>query len=333
MADLSRSMAGVLGSTLVIAVPGSVSGATESLHAIEPLLEHALRRSGGHTQHTKTRTRADGRARPALPARAAALRCSRSSASRCSWRVTCACGRTRDPRQPSATSPAASPRVFKYAIVQVRMFRDLDAGIMHATIFWGFVILTVGTADRVTFGLVHTIGRSLLDGWLWRLLLLGQNLFVLGVLVMVGYALFRRLVWRYPRRTTLSRDALIILLLIGGVVLSEWLAEGFRHRRFRRSGRGLGGHGATRCRRAQGSPLGKRPAGGLRAFLLGQRRAGQLLPGLPAALKHLHIVTAFFNAALRKMRPRGELPAMDLEAAGRPIRRQDHRGPVVEGPA
>ena len=31
--------------------------------------------------------------------------------------------------------------------------------------------------------------------------------------------------------------------------------------------------------------------------------------------KHLHIVTAFFNAGLRKLKPRGELPAMDLEAA------------------
>ena len=30
--------------------------------------------------------------------------------------------------------------------------------------------------------------------------------------------------------------------------------------------------------------------------------------------KHLHIATAFFNAALRKLKPRGELPAMDLEA-------------------
>jgi molybdenum cofactor synthesis domain-containing protein len=52
MADLSRSMGGVLGNTLVIAVPGSVSGATESLHAVEPLLDHALETLGGHTQHT-----------------------------------------------------------------------------------------------------------------------------------------------------------------------------------------------------------------------------------------------------------------------------------------
>ena len=30
--------------------------------------------------------------------------------------------------------------------------------------------------------------------------------------------------------------------------------------------------------------------------------------------KHLHIATAFFNATFRKLAPRGELPAMDLEA-------------------
>ena len=56
MADLSRSMAGVLGSTLVIAVPGSRGGAMDSLTALEPLLEHALETLGGHTQHSKANT-------------------------------------------------------------------------------------------------------------------------------------------------------------------------------------------------------------------------------------------------------------------------------------
>ncbi|MEX2546185.1 MAG: hypothetical protein WD830_00155, partial [Chloroflexota bacterium] len=113
---------------------------------------------------------------------------------------------------PVGDEPGRLQSLFVYSIAQVRMFRDLDAGLLHAAIFWGFVVLTVGTADRVAFGVVQAIFRTPLDGWLWRLLVLGQNMFVLTVLGAVAYALFRRLVWRYPRRTTLSRDGVVILL-------------------------------------------------------------------------------------------------------------------------
>ncbi|MEP7379981.1 MAG: (Fe-S)-binding protein, partial [Chloroflexota bacterium] len=205
--------------------------------------------------------------------------------------------------------------MFKYAVVQVRMFRDLDAGLMHATIFWGFVILTVGTADRVTFGLVEHIVRPLLDGWLWRLLLLSQNMFVLGVMVMVGYALFRRLVWRYPRRTTLSRDALLILFLIGGVVLSEWLTEGFRIAAYTDPDAGWAVMAAPLSVVLKALlPEATLPTGYAIFFWANVAVVSYFLLYLPGS-KHLHIVTAFFNAALRKMNPRGELPALDLEAA------------------
>ena len=51
MAALSRSMAGVRGSTLVVNVPGSMKGATESLEAILPVLPHAIRLLHGNTSH------------------------------------------------------------------------------------------------------------------------------------------------------------------------------------------------------------------------------------------------------------------------------------------
>lgn len=51
MAALSRGLAGVRGRTLIINVPGSVNGATESLEAVVPMLGHAIRLLHGDTSH------------------------------------------------------------------------------------------------------------------------------------------------------------------------------------------------------------------------------------------------------------------------------------------
>ncbi|MEO7118519.1 MAG: (Fe-S)-binding protein [Candidatus Limnocylindrales bacterium] len=203
--------------------------------------------------------------------------------------------------------------VFVYSLVQVRMFRDLGPGLMHAAIFWGFVILTVGTADRVTLGLVHSVLAWPLDGWLWRLLLPVQNLLAVSVLVAVVYMLFRRVLVR-PRRLTLSRDGLTILVLIAGVVGFELLAEAFR----------LGRYGDDDAAWAFiASPLGSLLASVLPATAMEWGFTVSVwvsvvlvcyfMVYLPRS-KHLHIVTAIFNAFFRKVKPRGELPAMDLEA-------------------
>lgn len=51
MADLSRAVCGIRGTTLVLDVPGSPRGATESLAAVLDLLPHALRLLAGDTAH------------------------------------------------------------------------------------------------------------------------------------------------------------------------------------------------------------------------------------------------------------------------------------------
>jgi molybdopterin adenylyltransferase len=51
MADLSRGVAGILGSTLVLNLPGSPGGAVESLEAVLPVLPHALDLLGGKAVH------------------------------------------------------------------------------------------------------------------------------------------------------------------------------------------------------------------------------------------------------------------------------------------
>jgi molybdenum cofactor synthesis domain-containing protein len=60
LADLSRGTAGVRGRTLVLNVPGSPRGATESLQAVLPLLPHVLDLLAGRTEHNDTAPAASG---------------------------------------------------------------------------------------------------------------------------------------------------------------------------------------------------------------------------------------------------------------------------------
>ncbi len=51
MAALTRARAGSIGNTLVLNVPGSPRGATESLQAVLEVIPHALQLLAGDTQH------------------------------------------------------------------------------------------------------------------------------------------------------------------------------------------------------------------------------------------------------------------------------------------
>jgi molybdenum cofactor biosynthesis protein B len=51
MAALSRGVAGVRGHALILNVPGSMKGATESLAAVMPVVGHAIQLLHGNTRH------------------------------------------------------------------------------------------------------------------------------------------------------------------------------------------------------------------------------------------------------------------------------------------
>jgi Fe-S oxidoreductase len=198
----------------------------------------------------------------------------------------------------------------RYGLVQTRMFRDPPAGIMHFGIFWGFVLLTIGTVNIATGGLVETVLAWPLDGALWAALNAMQNGVALLVLVAIAYAIFRRVVIR-PSRLTLNRHALVILGLIGGVVATELLAQVFEVAAY---GEVAGAFVANAVGGALAG-LGTDVAGALFAVLWWTHivLVAVFLCYLPFG-KHLHIATAIPNIALRKLAPRGQLPAMDLEA-------------------
>ncbi len=214
------------------------------------------------------------------------------------------------PSNPFANVPARIGGLVEYAFIQTKMFKDWRAGLMHAGIFWGFILLTIGTANVVTGGVIETVLSAPLDGVVWAAVSAMQNVVAVVVLVSIGWALFRRLVTR-PARLTFNRDALLILAMIGGVVATELLAEALE---FARYGDQPGAFVAAALAGPLRSTLG---AAALEVAFGAAWWAHILLVAaflvyLPFS-KHLHIATAFPNIYLRKLEPRGQLPAADLE--------------------
>ena len=212
---------------------------------------------------------------------------------------------------PFADIPTRFVGLIRYAFVQTKMFKDARAGLMHAGIFWGFVLLTIGTANIVTGGLIQELVSIPFDGLLWALVSAMQNVVAVIVLVSIGWAFLRRLVTK-PKRLTYNRDALVILAMIGGVVATELLAQVFE----------VAAHGDI-----EGAFIANALAVPVRAVLGTDAieaafavmwwghiaLVAAFLCYLPFS-KHLHIATSFPNIWFRKLAPRGELPAMDLEA-------------------
>jgi Fe-S oxidoreductase len=211
---------------------------------------------------------------------------------------------------PFANIPARALGLIRYAFIQTRMFKDVRAGIMHFGIFWGFVLLTIGTADIVTGGIIQTLLSAPFDGVIWAAVSAMQNVVAVAVIVSILWAFERRLISR-PARLTFNRDALLILGMIGGVVATELFAQVFE----------FAAHGDK-----PGAFIASSLAAPLRNLDQGLLEAGfavlwwghmalvaAFLCYLPFS-KHLHIATSFPNIYFRKLEPRGELPKMDLEA-------------------
>jgi Fe-S oxidoreductase len=205
--------------------------------------------------------------------------------------------------------PARLIGLIRYAFVQTKMFKDPRAALMHWGIFWGFVLLTIGTANVVTGGLIQAVISIPFDGFLWTLVAGLQNVVAVIVIGSIAWAYERRLISR-PPRLTYNRDALVILGMIGGLVAAELFAQAFEFARY-------GDQAGAFIAAGLAIPLRGLAPGVLEAgfgvlWWVHIGLVAAFLTYLPSS-KHLHIATSFFNIYFRKLRPRGELPAMDLE--------------------
>ncbi len=202
-----------------------------------------------------------------------------------------------------------------YVLAQGRLLRWPFSGVLHALIFWGFVVLLTAIAQGIVEAVYVGFQFQLLPGS--GAIAFLQDLFFLLVECGIVMALVNRLLVNPSRfRGSHRADAIIILAWIGGLLLCMELNY------------------ATRI--AEGAPEALaqwRPVASAIAAVFRPLGAGSealvvlhgiffwlhlsLVFGFLVYLgysKHLHIVTAVPNVIFRNERPKGAARTLDIEA-------------------
>jgi len=182
----------------------------------------------------------------------------------------------------------------------------------HFLIFWGFIIITIGTTETLAAAVIPDLTLDRLLGIrVAHFVYASIDWATLTVLVVIGFSVFRRMVLQ-PHLIPMSPDAALILGTIASLMLTHFgiqvfhlVAEG-------------GGNGAY--------PISEYLAGWLIAIPSGTAKVLSeinwwihvlLVLGFGNYLlysKHSHIVAAFPNILFRNLEQRGVLPKLNLEA-------------------
>jgi Fe-S oxidoreductase len=181
----------------------------------------------------------------------------------------------------------------------------------HFVIFWGFILITVGTGETLIQGLFPAFSLALIGAPVAHAvyaIIDWTTLLVLGVIL---FAVFRRTVLQ-PRLIPMTRDAAAILGAIGMLMVTHFGIHGFR--------------GAAEGRPEAGYPVSAWLADlfhgmpvGLATFLSEGSWWFHVLIVLAFGnyllySKHSHILAAAPNIYFRNLGQRGVLPKLNMEA-------------------
>jgi Fe-S oxidoreductase len=177
-------------------------------------------------------------------------------------------------------------------------------GLAHAFIFWGFIVITIGTLDLLLSGIAgfHLPGTgSALFAWT-------IDIFAVLVLASIALAAIRRAFFR-PPRMHVAFDGYVILALIATLMVTLLVFEG-------------AGLSAGLLEKGYAAPP---IANAILRSVFSKDLAGVIFPlawwthvvtvlafaaYLPQS-KHLHIVTTLPNVFFRKQTPRGQLSLIE----------------------
>jgi Fe-S oxidoreductase/nitrate reductase gamma subunit len=113
-------------------------------------------------------------------------------------------------------------RVWTVAFAQTKLLRDPNAGLLHLTIFWGFVLFLFAVVEAFIQGFYSSFSWHF-TGPLYSAITFIQDIFAVLVLIACLYALYRRFVIHIPRlevEKSGKLDAAFILVLIMLVCIS-----------------------------------------------------------------------------------------------------------------
>ncbi|MEX2420972.1 MAG: 4Fe-4S dicluster domain-containing protein, partial [Actinomycetota bacterium] len=209
--------------------------------------------------------------------------------------------------------PTRAGREVTEVLGQKKLLQRLGPGLMHAFIFWGFLVLLTTIIEAIGLVLFDDfalpfVGRS---GWLG----LGQDVFMFLVIVGIYMALFFRKVRREDRFIgSHTEEADFVLLMILGIMLTL-----------------LGLNAVAVAQHASDSPAAWMPISGLvSAVVFDQMSAGWLdfffqlflwshiviilafLVYVPYS-KHLHVFTSSINVFFGTTRKRGRLEPLRID--------------------
>ena len=211
--------------------------------------------------------------------------------------------------------------VVTFVLGQQRVVRE-PSGWGHFLIFWGFIIITLGSLETFGAGLSHGFAYwQVLGQPLTAVLYLLQDLLCLGVVVALGVALYRRFVvkparLRFSDQHAANLDASLIIGLILVLIVCLFGARAVEYR-------------LTQMEPGRYFPQAAFISAALSGLFAGLPESSLLgwysffwwahtlvilgfLVYIPFS-KHLHILGAIPNVFFRRLRPLGELTPMDLE--------------------
>ncbi|RKD98455.1 4Fe-4S dicluster domain-containing protein [Marinifilum flexuosum] len=130
------------------------------------------------------------------------------------------------PSYPIKNIGARISHTLDVAFGQTKIFRKPVIGLMHALVFWGFLVITLGSIEIVIDGVFGLERSFAFTGWFYDFVMASGDVFALLIIVFIKAFSLRRSILRIKRFTGVEMssksywDAQIALSFIGLLMLS-----------------------------------------------------------------------------------------------------------------